>query len=166
MLRIATRAAILHRVRRASSLASLRVKRQDEINKLPEVISYAQFGDKLAHGDCELPSDLSLTDAGLNHEEIIRLIDAGIATFALHTEARVASLLGHGFYTIGPCGEELLAVIALSLRSTDASALHYRHVGTQVMRQLSSGKSMEEVLMDRARGYTVSKHVIPAVCHC
>lgn len=144
------------RVRRASSLASLRAERQEEIAKLPEVVAYAEFGEAISSGSCELPSQLSLTDAGLGHEEINRLVDAGIATFALHTEARIASLLGHGFYTIGPCGEELMAAVALSLRSTDASALHYRHVATQVMRQLGSGKSMEEVLLDRARGYVVS----------
>jgi hypothetical protein len=33
-----------------------------------------------------------------------------------------------GFYTIGPCGEEALAAVGLALRSTDAVALHYRHL--------------------------------------
>ena len=30
-------------------------------------------------------------------------------TCLLHAESRVASALGQGFYTIGPCGEELLS---------------------------------------------------------
>ena len=91
------------------------------------------------------PSTLSL--AGLD-----TCINAGLLTFALHIEARVASAIGEGegcsswlrtryalaltspfnpgFYTIGPCGEEALAAVGLVLRSDDAVALHYRHLCT------------------------------------
>lgn len=61
-----------------------------------------------------------------------------------------------GFYTIGPCGEELLGAVALHLRATDASALHYRHVATSITRQMMSGKSISEIALSRARGYVCS----------
>lgn len=57
-----------------------------------------------------------------------------------------------GFYTIGPCGEEAMAGLGLAMRQEDPAALHYRHVGTQMARQLASGKPLDEVLLDRARG--------------
>ena len=67
-------------------------------------------------------------------------ITAALATQLLHTEARTASLLGQGFYTIGPCGEELMSGAGLALRQTDAMALHYRHVSAQIARQLAPGQ--------------------------
>lgn len=72
------------------------------------------------------------------------------------SEARIASSLGIGFYTIGPCGEELLGAVALNLRATDSTALHYRHVATSVTRQLLIGKKVSEIATARARGYTCS----------
>ncbi len=53
-------------------------------------------------------------------------------TVLLHISAsslcRACFTLMPGFYTIGPCGEEALAAVGLALRSTDAVALHYRHL--------------------------------------
>ncbi len=72
------------------------------------------------------------------------------------SEARVASSVGQGFYTIGPCGEELLGVVGLHLRPTDPAAFHYRHVASAVMRQLMAGKTPAEICLDRARGFTCS----------
>lgn len=46
--------------------------------------------------------------------------------------------------------------IALHLRPTDSSALHYRHVATSVTRQLLGGKTVSEVALSRARGYVCS----------
>jgi TPP-dependent pyruvate/acetoin dehydrogenase alpha subunit len=83
-------------------------------------------------------------------------IESGLATFLLHCEARIASSIGQGFYTIGPCGEELLGAVALALRDTDSSALHYRHVATSVARQLMAGRAIEDIILDRARGFTCS----------
>lgn len=83
-------------------------------------------------------------------------IDSGLATFLLHCEARIASSIGQGFYTIGPCGEELLGAMAFALRDTDSSALHYRHVATSVARQLMAGRAIEDIILDRARGFTCS----------
>ncbi len=39
----------------------------------------------------------------------------------------------------------------------DAMALHYRHLSASIVRQLRLGRSMEDIILDRARGYTVSK---------
>lgn len=65
-------------------------------------------------------------------EDALLCVQAGFATSLLHLESRVASALGQGFYTIGPAGEELMSAVGLILNSTDAMALHYRHLATQV----------------------------------
>lgn len=49
-----------------------------------------------------------------------------------------------------------MSAVGMALRPNDAMALHYRHVATNMARQLKSGRPMKEVLLDRARGYTVS----------
>lgn len=97
-----------------------------------------------------------LSEISLKPDDVRLVLKSSLATFLLHIEARIAASVGQGFYTIGPCGEELLSIVGLSLHATDPSALHYRHVGTAVMRQLKAGRSLEEVVLDRARGYTVS----------
>lgn len=95
-------------------------------------------------------------------------LDAAIATFSLHVHARMASLVGDGFYTIGPCGEELLAGGGVAIEEQDATALHYRHTAMSVARQLGNGnKSLDEILLGRARGYTVSRHdPVTGGVHC
>jgi TPP-dependent pyruvate/acetoin dehydrogenase alpha subunit len=92
----------------------------------------------------------------LSKEDARLVVTSSITTFMLHVEARIASTCGQGFYTIGPCGEELLSAIGLSLNPTDPSALHYRHVGAAVLKQLRAGRSVADIVLDRARGYTVS----------
>jgi hypothetical protein len=96
-------------------------------------------------------------------------IDAMLATFCLHVYARIASLCGVGFYTIGPCGEEQLASVALALGGEDDVALHYRHTAINIHRQLlrqcregstsantlpsdSYNDFLSNLLLDRARG--------------
>ena len=69
---------------------------------------------------------------------------------------RSPTACAQGFYTIGPCGEEALGAAALALRPDDAVALHYRHLAVSVVRQLRAGKSLGEVLLDRARAHCVS----------
>jgi len=100
--------------------------------------------------------NLTLERVGMCQDEFMNNVRAAFATNILHTESRIMSLLGQGFYTIGPSGEELLSAVGTVLRPTDAMALHYRHVATQLARQFKSGKSMYDALLDRARGYTVS----------
>ena len=49
-----------------------------------------------------------------------------------------------------------MGAVGLNLRKTDAIALHYRHLATAIVRQLESGTPLENIILDRARGYTVS----------
>jgi TPP-dependent pyruvate/acetoin dehydrogenase alpha subunit len=95
-------------------------------------------------------------DSGMTIPQLEQVVQAGLITFLLHVESRIASSLGQGFYTIGPCGEESLAAIALNIKERDASALHYRHVSLSVLRQLKLGRRAAEVVLDRARGFTCS----------
>jgi 2-oxoisovalerate dehydrogenase E1 component len=101
-------------------------------------------------------------------DKMIRIsLDAALATFCLHTESRIASMIGHGFYTIGPCGEEALASAGCVIEDHDSVALHYRHLAINIARQLCQGVSLEQILLDRARGYTVSKNdPVTGGVHC
>jgi len=91
---------------------------------------------------------------------------ASLGTFLLHVEARIASYISEGFYTIGPCGEELVSVLGLIGKETDPFALHYRHVGVQLTRQFQT-RSEEDVMLDRARGFTCSTlDPVTAGHHC
>lgn len=142
-----------------SSLRKSRDAQASQICKLPEVRWRETFYEQLKDGTCDVQdfgSARSIQEVGLNHTDVLLGLDASLATFLLHVESRIASLCGEGFYTIGPCGEELLAGVGMALRSTDAVALHYRHLGTSVARALQSGKAMDRVLLDRARGFCVS----------
>ena len=95
-----------------------------------------------------------------------------MATFALHVNARIASSVGKGYYTIGPCGEESLSPVGLLLEDCDSSALHYRHTAISLARQLKtlSGDSKDaiwELLLGRARGYTASREdPVTGGVHC
>ena len=65
------------------------------------------------------------------------------------------------------CGEELLATLALALRPTDPAALHYRHLGALIARQLQRGVPIGDVLLDRARGYTIAtSDPVTSGAHC
>ncbi len=105
-----------------------------------------------------------LATAGLGEDDVRVALDAAIATLALHRESRVASMLGEGFYTIGPCGEEALGAVGLALRPSDPAALHYRHLATLLARHLRAGVPMGRALLDRARGYTCSALDPVSVC--
>mmetsp|Transcript_26611 Transcript_26611/g.38558 ORF Transcript_26611/g.38558 Transcript_26611/m.38558 type:complete len:709 (-) Transcript_26611:1093-3219(-) len=94
----------------------------------------------------------------MTDDEIYNTLISAICTFHLHVESRIASLLGYGYYTIGPCGEEMLSSIGCTLQNHDSVALHYRHVGVNICRQLHSyEEEIEKILLDRARSFVVSK---------
>jgi TPP-dependent pyruvate/acetoin dehydrogenase alpha subunit/pyruvate/2-oxoglutarate/acetoin dehydrogenase E1 component len=106
-------------------------------------------------------------DYEMDSSQIRSCLDAAMATFCLHIESRIASMIGHGFYTIGPCGEEALSSIGCAISPQDSLALHYRHSGVNIARQLLQGESLEQILMDRARGYTVSRQdPVTGGVHC
>ena len=140
-------------------LPTLRGAMSKDIGRIPEVVQKNLFLEQLEAGSCEAPSTpLSLSEIGMSGDELNRVITAGMATSLIHTHSRIASLVGEGFYTIGPGGEELMGCLGLHsiLRPNDAMALHYRHVATQLVRQLESGKKIDDILLDRARGHCVS----------
>jgi len=146
--------------RRFIDLASLRAENQNVIKDLEEVKQRDLFGQQLASAGKASTEDLEVSlfnESSMTIDQLNRLITAGLATFHLHVEARVAASIGQGFYTIGPCGEELLSTLGLLLHPTDPSALHYRHVGVAIMRQLQQGKSLNDILLDRARGFVCSQ---------
>lgn len=91
-----------------------------------------------------------------------------LATFRLHVDSRVASSEGKGFYTIGPCGEELLGALGLFVEPRDGSALHYRHLSTLITKHLRHNeRTIEQIMLDRARGYVVSsKDPVTGGKHC
>ena len=62
----------------------------------------------------------------LSMDHLQRLTDIAFLTNLAHKHSRISSMCGEGFYTIGPCGEELLAAVALALRSSDPSPLSTR----------------------------------------
>ena len=136
-----------------SLLPSLRAARAKDIAALAEVRQRARFTEQLASGDCDAGTG---SVAAVPAEQCRLALTAGLATLHMHVESRIAALVGEGFYTIGPCGEELTAAFGLLLRPDDSSALHYRHLAAQLARQLASGRPLEDVLLDRARGYTCS----------
>eukprot|EP00755_Sulcionema_specki_P025692 Sspe_Gene.83899::Locus_55048_Transcript_1_1_Confidence_1.000_Length_2406::g.83899::m.83899/K11381/bkdA; 2-oxoisovalerate dehydrogenase E1 component len=143
----------------AIDLPQLRSDAASEINKMMEIKQAKIFQDNLENGLCHVPKDfnmLSLESSGMSEEDVLQVLQAAFATALVHVESRVASSLGLGFYTIGPGGEELVASIGRILRPTDAMALHYRHTAAQIARQIKSGKSLDDILLDRARGHVVS----------
>jgi hypothetical protein len=60
-----------------------------------------------------------------------------------------------GFYTIGPCGEELLSAVGANIRPTDPLALHYRHVAVSISRQLGVGQDAPGERKERRRQFHV-----------
>jgi len=140
-------------------LSEKRGAQATKLAALPEVRQREQFLRELEEGACAAHvgnGSPSLGDAGLDPDDVNLALDAGLATFLLHVESVIANQCGEAFYTIGPCGEELLSAVGLALQLTDATALHYRHLSTSLTRALRAGKPMAQVLLDRARGFCIS----------
>lgn len=139
----------------------LRKARLPEINKLAETRAKNQMLQALNEGKLERryhdPSSAKdrFMASGMSEDQYLKALDGALMTSLLHMEARVASNIGKGFYTIGPCGEELLGAASLHLHDMDSVALHYRHTANSIVRQLRT-RNTEEILLDRARAYTCS----------
>ncbi|KNC80869.1 hypothetical protein SARC_06785 [Sphaeroforma arctica JP610] len=121
------------------NLPYLREQKAKDIQQIPEFQQSNLFKTHLTNGTCQLPS----VDKGQTFESV-------------------------GFYTIGPGGEELMSAVGQVLRPTDAMALHYRHLAASVARQRQHlGKSLDDILIDRARGHVVSsKDPVSHGRHC
>jgi len=147
-----------------------RARLAKDLEKLPEMVQARKFAQWLEQGAVDPVSEeqiAALRATGLTEEKIMKIVQAAFSTFLVHVESRAASAMQHGFYTIGPCGEELMAAMALAFKPTDAVALHYRHVATQIMRQLLAGKDLDAILLDRARAHTVSEtDPVTGGAHC
>ena len=125
---------------------------KDQIAKLAEVLQRTSFVNRLKAGSMSHRAP----KFQLNKAEYKTALTASMATLALHVESRIASLKGEAFYTIGPCGEELMGGVGLALRTDDMTALHYRHLATQLVRQIRNDEPIDDILMDRARAHVVS----------
>mmetsp|Transcript_15059 Transcript_15059/g.35449 ORF Transcript_15059/g.35449 Transcript_15059/m.35449 type:complete len:847 (+) Transcript_15059:220-2760(+) len=168
-----------------SAYATKRSEKASEIAELPEIRQSLLFGQQLRSGSLEPYRPSGGGKALLSvatREEVLSSLQAGFVTFALASEARVASALGEGLYTIGPCGEELLAAVGTVLRADDSVALHYRHLATQLARHarpleeqsgvqdpdiLKSTNILWPLFLDRARGHVVSSFdPVTGGAHC
>lgn len=127
----------------------------DQLSNLQEVKQLSKLKNALKT-DVN-PRFSSSVDMNLKKDGIDNLVTSSLATFLLHVEARQAAYVGKGFYTIGPCGEENMACLGLLAKESDAMTLHYRHLASSISRQLKAKTPLDEILMDRARGYTLSK---------
>jgi len=142
-----------------------------ELRRLPEVVQVEAFRSNIiklgAIGDVGVKKiEQDLANTGLQAHELARIVDAGLATFHCHVEARISAFLGKAYYTIGPCGEEQLAACTIALRESDALAAHYRHVSLSLERQLRT-KSLQEVILNRARAHTCSTlELVTGGKHC
>eukprot|EP00934_Nitzschia_sp_Nitz4_P004421 Nitzschia sp. Nitz4//scaffold118_size93875//46013//48415//NITZ4_004789-RA/size93875-processed-gene-0.61-mRNA-1//-1//CDS//3329533727//4411//frame0 len=174
-----------HQVRPVSTWEPYKASHGSQINALPEVRAVQRLLTFLESSSAredfvETPSSLESRLHQMTPSQHLLAFDAAMATFSLHVHARIASLVGQGFYTIGPCGEELLAAAGFALEEQDSSALHYRHTALSMVRQLTtnpltphevfpstSAEYLDEVLLARARGYTVSRHdPVTGGVHC
>lgn len=166
--------------RTLSTLPELRVTLKDDVEALAEknaLTSLTRFLDSCVVGgssssmSSRLIQPPKIPERGyhhaMDHGQIRTTLDAMLATFALHVESRIAAMAGHGFYTIGPCGEEALSAAAHALNETDSAALHYRHLGINLTRGLMAGNALPDILLDRARGYCISRQdPVTGGVHC
>eukprot|EP00039_Didymoeca_costata_P012091 m.172946 g.172946 ORF g.172946 m.172946 type:complete len:817 (+) comp15379_c0_seq5:135-2585(+) len=127
-----------------------------EVQTLNQFLQELKMNASKQHGPEEsIAGRKKMVEAGMSESQCREVVTAGLVTMVLHVEARVAAALGEGFYTIGPGGEELMGCIGAQLKDTDSMALHYRHLATQIARQLRS-QDLDSVLLNRARGHVVS----------
>lgn len=142
------------------------IQELDEVKAVQGLLTFLKQEGKTT----KLPrTPVSTYKHALTQEQYKLSLDAAMATFSLHVQARIASMVGHGFYTISPCGEELLAAAGLVFRPEDSTALHYRHTAMSIARQMNENpdKPIVDLLLARARGYTVSKYdPVTGGVHC
>ena len=127
-----------------------------DASNFQEIKQADAFRDYLASQAALTVPISSASSPNASSDDLAIATTSAFSTFLLHVQARMASMLGEGFYTIGPCGEETVSAFGLALRDSDPCALHYRHVAAQISRQLLSGKDLDEILLDRARAYACS----------
>eukprot|EP01031_Cornospumella_fuschlensis_P030897 gene30897-37336_t len=132
----------------------LRRLRKVELSRVAEVADRSRWLSKTL-GQNKIESSVlksfeqRLASSSLSEANLKVAMKGGLLTYLLHCEARVASFLGKGFYTIGPCGEELVGLTSLHLSEKDLVALHYRHVANSVTRQLMANTDTKTIALNR-----------------
>lgn len=71
---------------------------------------------------------------GLDKAALLSLMDSQIKSRCLDLKARALRLEGKAFYTIGSCGHEGNAALALAFRLNDTALLHYRSAAFMLQR--------------------------------
>ena len=94
--------------RRSFNLAS---RLAPAVQDLPEVRSATQFSERVYRALDSPPVNEAEKTATLRAQpELVRTaLTSAMATTHLHTQSRIAAYGGYGYYTIGPCGEELMS---------------------------------------------------------
>ena len=96
------------------------------VRALPEVVSATKFAVRLDAALEATSKSASAADAAVLHAQpttVRTALTAAMATTHLHTQSRIAAHGAYGYYTIGPCGEELLSVLVYSKTLTYAEFL-------------------------------------------
>ena len=129
---------------------------QDNINKLSEVVQNNRFLPNLQKNLHNFKiSDNDYDFINKHKQTFLNSIKVAFATNIIHKNSRIFSSISEGFYTIGPCGEELLAVIGFLLRPKDPTSLHYRHSAIQTAKQYDES-NLNDLILNRARAYVCS----------
>eukprot|EP00759_Apiculatamorpha_spiralis_P027230 PhF_6_TR30148/c0_g1_i1/m.44134/K11381/bkdA; 2-oxoisovalerate dehydrogenase E1 component len=153
-----------------SLFSAARAAKMKELNALPEFIQSARFVQQLSE---MMPTESLRIDATLKSIPWDVVLRSAFSTTITHTEARAAAYIGKGYYTIGPCGEELSSLLGVHLKAYDPIALHYRHLACGMARTLVNAKPEDyeamtkDVLLSRARASCVSIHdPVTGGVHC
>ena len=117
------RRVMLRRRLPPSVMLRRRLSRRLSTAGLPEVASAARFAARFEAALKTVPSAADLATLQQQPDNVRLVLRAALSTTHLHTQSRIAAYEGDGFYTIGPCGEELLAAVGLVLRGDDSVAL-------------------------------------------
>jgi 2-oxoisovalerate dehydrogenase E1 component len=103
------------------------------------------------------PSRPSTDGAPVHPEELLRLLDAQLASRWLDVAARRMRALDEGFYTIGSAGHEADAAVALATRPSDPALLHYRSGAFYLARSGRAGRPSRAGILDVALGLAASR---------
>jgi len=96
-----------HSTSPSSSLSKNRILKKSELSKLPEFKARGEFLDLLSKEAAleanvsEKATVLEAIPQLISAREMKILIDSSFLTFCLHVDARIASFLQAGYYTIG-----------------------------------------------------------------
>eukprot|EP00461_Guttulinopsis_vulgaris_P003567 UN03568 len=101
-------------------MPDLRNKHAKQIDALQETIQAKKYMQwlldeeaKPAAQHASMDAIEKMRNAGLNENDALDLLRAGMMTFLTHVESRASSATNQGFYTIGPCGGRINGCISI-----------------------------------------------------